>query len=180
MASYRGSAVIVADGLGLYCDRLLSGPKKGKWNSKDDADASNFRVMPINSDMEEFGHCLARIFNRKLHSGFFQECQQNYRIKAHSHENIMVDYKEVVYALLYTDSSGEPSILSLHNEDAEIERIKGRLVLIPEDRRHSVEPSNGTSSFIRFVLVPRSLGERTPVNKKLMQEIRSCMSLSTV
>lgn len=180
MSFKKGRPVIVSDNLESFCDDLLKTQKTGTWNIKDNEDASNFRVMPLNEEMEEFGRCLGRIFNLKLNSGFFQECDQNYRIKKHSHEGIMKEHQDVVYALLYTESEGDTSILSLYNENAEIGRVKGRLVLIPEDRYHSVEPSNGTNSFIRFVLVPRTPGERIEFNKKLMKNLQSNMSLYTV
>lgn len=171
-----GGSVTIIDGLDGICDQLLSTRLTGKWSYQDDM-AKNLRVQKMNIPMTEVGRAFARVFGYTLHSGFFQECFEGYSIEEHSHIDNLPGYSNVVYGLLYTSNNGE-STLSLSGPDASIERKKGRLVLIPEDRRHAVEAADGHNTMVRFVFVPRQPGDRAPTCSELIKEMRPWMEIS--
>lgn len=173
-----GSAVTIIDGLDHICSQLIATRLTGKWsNQKDMGMAKNLRVQELNAPMREVGRALARIFGHTLYSGYFQECFEGYEIEEHSHIDSLPGHSNVVYGLLYTSNDGD-STLTLSGPDAQIERKKGRLVLVPEDRRHAVKASDGHNTMVRFVFVPRQPGDRAPACSELIKEMRPWMEIS--
>lgn len=166
-----GDRVSVIDGLEGICDQVLSSHIPDRWSEQTSGIARNLRTMKGNQVMEDIGLAIARAFGLSLHSVFFQECSKGYEIQEHSHINSLPGYEDVIYALLYTSNEGQ-STLTLKDPDSEIEREKGRLVLVPENRTHAVKSSDGHNTFVRFVLVPRIPGDRRKVDKTLLKEIQ--------
>lgn len=173
-----GSAVTVIDGLERVCDQILSTKLTGNWSHQEDTGiASGFRVQELNSEMRELGLAFARILGLTLHSGYFQECFTGYQIAEHSHVGAIPGHENAVFGLLYISNEGD-SALTLSEPGVALERKKGRLVLVPEDRKHAVYASDGHNTMIRFVFVPRVPGDKAQACKELIKEIRPQMEIS--
>lgn len=171
-------SVVVIDGLEGVCNKILSTKLTGRWSThRDTGIAQNLKVQEMNPEMRELGQALARILGLSLHSGYFQECFTGYQIEEHSHVGAIPGHENAVFGLLYTSNEGD-STLTLSGPDAALERKKGRLVLVPEDRKHAVYASDCHNTMIRFVFVPRVPGDDAQACKELIKEIRPQMEIS--
>lgn len=163
-----GDPVTIIDGLDDFARQLLSSNNDNPWKeSKEDLSGNSF-VVPMSHEFEEFGLCLGRVLGLNLKEGFVQHSRKQYFIKKHNHENSL----HATYALFYLWNEGDPGHINLFNKDAKIRRSTGRLIVIPENRYHSVDPIEGENLFARFVFTSERIENRS-LNKKMFDAIRS-------
>lgn len=142
-----GDPVTIIDGLDLFCDDLLNSKNLNPWKNSTEKLSGNSLVIPMNKEIEQFGACLGRILGLKLHEGYLQHSKRSYFIERHNHDNDLA----AIYALFYLWNDGNPGYINLFEKDDKIERKTGRIIVIPKNRYHSVDPIPGENKFIRYV-----------------------------
>lgn len=168
--SKNGSAVTIIDGLEEFTERLLKSKNNNPWKESTENLSGNSFVIPMSQEVRDFGLCIGRILGLNLHEGYVQHSKREYFIKKHNHENDL----HGTYVLFYLWNDGNPGYINLYEPYKHIERATGRMIVIPEDRYHSVSPIEGENIFLRLVFTKSRISDRS-LNKPLIDEIRSKM-----
>lgn len=168
-----GNPVTIIDGMDDFTELLLNSKNVNPWRESKEKLSGNSFVIPMNEEIKEFGLCLGRILGLNLHEGFMQHSRKEYFIGRHNHENDL----HATYALFYLWNTGDPGYLNLFNKDDRVERLTGRILVIPENRYHSVDPIAGENIFVRYVFTSERIKDKS-LNKPLLNEIRSKIRVS--
>lgn len=163
-----GDPVTVIDGLDSFCHELRALRPTDPWKASKESLSRNSMVVPMNGKVMQFGLCLSRLIGLHFHEGYIQRSLPNYEIGKHNH----VNDRHPVYALFYIESEGEAGTLKLYDPDHEVERTPGRLIVIPENRLHSVSPVNGSNMFLRLVFMRSPGPHGNGVDRSILKRMR--------
>lgn len=168
-----GDPVTIIDGLDAFCDQLLRSKNENPWRDSTEKLSGNSLVVPMNSEIERFGICIGRILGLKLHQGFVQHSNKSYFIGKHNHDNELA----AVYVLFYLWNDGDPGFINLFDQEDKVERTTGRMLVIPKNRFHSVDPIPGENKFIRYVFTKERPISKN-LDKNLLTQIKSKIRFS--